>query len=143
MGYFRFIIAAGLLTGVCLADEVADSAVKILKQNCTGCHGASLKMSKLDLRSRESILAGGERGPAVEPGKAESSRLYRFVAGIEKPSMPPGKTLAPEQVEILRHWIDAGASMPVVKEASDEVEAALAKMEERPITDQERKYWAF
>jgi hypothetical protein len=143
MAYFRLIIAAVLLSGICFADEVADSAVKILKQNCTGCHGASLKMSGLDLRSRESILAGGARGPAIESGKAENSRLYRFVAGIEKPSMPPGKTLAPEQVEILRHWIDAGASMPVVKEVSENVDAALAKMEERPITDQERKYWAF
>ena len=31
---------------------------------------------------------GGDHGPSLVPGKAEESRLYRLVAGLEKPAMP-------------------------------------------------------
>ena len=127
------------------AESPGDQAAAVMKQNCLACHGAA-KMSKLDLRTRETMLAGGERGPAIEPGKAASSRLYRMVAGLDKPSMPPGRALSPDQVEIIRLWIDAGA--PVAATAAPEAtdpsaDAALAKLEERPITAEERRYWAF
>jgi hypothetical protein len=104
-------------------------------------------MSGLDLRTRESILTGGEHGPAVTPGNPEKSRLYRAVAGIENPTMPPGKKLTESDIAILRRWIEEGALMPeaagVSKLKDDETAAALAKMEERPITAEERDYWAF
>lgn len=134
------LLAAALLPAL-LADETGGKAAAILEQNCLGCHGAA-KMSNLDLRTRESMLAGGERGPAVEPGKPESSRLYRFVSGREKPSMPPGKPLSSAQIETLRQWIEAGAQLApaAVTESGD---ASLAKLEDRPITREERQYWAF
>jgi hypothetical protein len=66
------------------------------------------------------------------------------VAGIEKPSMPPGKTLAAEEVAVIRRWIEQGANVPGSEPDKDEeAKAALAKMEERPITEEERQYWAF
>src|SRR5437660_1708350 len=109
------------------AEDVAARAAAILKDNCAGCHGAGLKMSNLDLRSRESMLAGGERGPAIEPGKAANSRLYRFAAGIEKPGMPPGKPLSASDVEVLRQWIDEGAVMAAPKnDQPDQANDALA-----------------
>ncbi len=128
------------------AADLGDEAAEILEQNCTSCHGAALKMSNLDLRTRESILEGGERGAAMEPGNAANSRIYQFVSGAEKPSMPPGKRLAAKDVEIIKKWIDAGAPMTAAvpkQETKQEVNAALAKMEERPITEAERQYWAF
>ncbi len=60
----------------------------VLERSCLKCHGAAIQLSKLDLRSRETALKGGEKGPAIIPGKAEDSKLYRLVAGLEKPSMP-------------------------------------------------------
>ena len=130
-----------------VAETPAEKAANILRQNCLACHGAAMQMSKLDLRSRESILAGGEHGPAVEPCNPEKSRLYRFVAGLENPSMPPGKKLPDEQIAALRAWIEDGAPMPVAKGSAskedEEAKAALAKMEERPISAEERQYWAF
>ena len=115
------------------AENPGDQAAALMKQNCLGCHGAA-KMSNLDLRTRESMLAGGVRGPALEPGKAADSRIYKVVAGIEKPSMPPGKPLSAEQIEIIKQWIDGGA----------QVTAAVADNgEDRPITAEERHYWAF
>src|SRR5688572_29034901 len=111
----------------------ADKAVSVLRQNCAACHGAALKMSGLDLRTRESILTGGEHGPAVTPGNPEKSRLYRAVAGLENPTMPPGKKLADEDIAMLRRWIEEGAPMPetgVAREPDQVAQAALAKMEE-------------
>src|SRR5262249_5417941 len=73
--------------------------VSLLKQKCFQCHSADVQMSGLDLSTREAILKGGEHGPAIVPGKAEASRLYRRVAGLEKPFMPmaPLPSLTPQE----------------------------------------------
>src|SRR5215468_2023342 len=60
----------------------------ILEKNCFQCHGETLKMANLDLRSRESMLKGGDKGPAVVPGKAAESLPYKRVAGLQQPKMP-------------------------------------------------------
>ena len=60
--------------------------------------------------------------------------------------MPPGKKLPDEQIAALRAWIEEGAPMPAPApplRTEAEAKAALAKMEERPITAEERQYWAF
>ncbi len=106
------------------------------------CHGAA-KMSGLDLRSREGMLKGGQRGPALEPGRSGQSRLFRFVSGLEKPAMPPGKKLTDAELKVLRQWIDTGAPYDVKPDPSGDELAALAKLEERPITPAEKNYWAF
>jgi mono/diheme cytochrome c family protein len=140
----RWLLA--LIVSVCAAAETSgEKAAAILRQNCSACHGAAMQMSKLDLRTRESILAGGEHGPAIVAGDPEKSRLFRFVAGIENPSMPPGKKLPDTEVAALRRWIEEGAPMPaeVSSEQTGEAKDALARMEERPITPEERQYWAF
>jgi mono/diheme cytochrome c family protein len=125
------------------SDDLPSRAAAILKTQCNACHGAALKMSGLDLRTRESMLAGGERGPALQPGNSQSSRLYRLAAGLDKPTMPPGKTLAQPDLATLREWIDSGANLSLAPSTPDDPQAALAKLEERPITPKERNYWAF
>jgi len=75
-------------------------------KECQGCHGSAMVLSGLDLRTRESMLRGGKRGPAIVPGKASESLLVRM---IEDKQMPPGKPLAPEAVKAIRDWIDSGA----------------------------------
>lgn len=101
----RKLSALALLSPFLLvADDIPRQAIEILATNCSSCHGEA-KMSKLDLRTRESMLAGGERGPALEPGDAAKSRLYRFAAHMENPTMPPGKELPDWQLVVLRRWI--------------------------------------
>jgi uncharacterized protein DUF1553/uncharacterized protein DUF1549/cytochrome c len=80
----------------------------ILAKSCYGCHGDA-QTSGFDLRTRDGMLRGGSRGPALAPGNPEASRLYRYVAGLEKPSMPPTGPLAAEEVAALKAWIAAGA----------------------------------
>ena len=80
----------------------------ILQGSCWTCHG-ELQTSGLDLRTREGALKGGDSGAAIIPGKADQSRLYRRIAGLEQPSMPLDGTLTAQQVALIKAWIDQGA----------------------------------
>ena len=134
---------AGLLAACAFADDLNTRAQKVLSQNCLACHGAALQSSKLDLRSRESMIQGGERGSALMPGHPETSRLFLFASGTEQPSMPPGKKLSDEDLDTLRAWIKAGAKLDDVATPDADKQATLAKLEDRPITPEERKFWSF
>jgi hypothetical protein len=129
--------------------------ISILKQKCFQCHSDKLQMSKLDLTSRESILKGGEKGPALVPGNPEASRLYRRVAGLEHPAMPmaPLPPLTPQEIAAIKGWVVRGASMsPAAAGATSEPknQAATqaaggygANYREKDIADEDRKWWAF
>jgi mono/diheme cytochrome c family protein len=128
-------------------DDLARQAYTILQKNCFACHGAT-KMSGLDLRTNASLRAGGDHGPAIVPFEADESRLYKYVTHAHKPEMPPGKKLAEAEIETLRRWIEAGASLEGIKEASGNAadrkeDPELARIPERPITAEERSFWAF
>ena len=116
----------------------------LLAANCLSCHGEALKLSRLDLRTRDSALEGGAHGPSLVPGSAERSRMYRHVAGLESPAMPMrGEPLSARDVATLKRWIDEGAHWDTAVAAAPSSESAVAAIEERPITDAERSYWAF
>ncbi len=117
----------------------------ILEKSCLSCHGDAQQLGKLDLRSRESALKGGTRGGDLVPGDAEGSRMYRRVAGLERPSMPAqGDPLTMEQAEAIKRWIHEGAVWnAVVTTTARPSAAASAALESRPITPEERNYWAF
>ena len=127
------------------ANDLADEASAILKQDCQMCHGAAIQQSGLDLRTRERILLGGERGAAVVGSNLQLSWMWRLVNHQTKPFMPPGNKLSDEKIEVLRKWIMAGAPMPEGAISDEEAERreALSKLEERPITEEERSWWAF
>ena len=82
----------------------------ILEQNCLNCHGQSMQSSRLDLSTREGALRGGTRWPAIVPGRADDSYLYRLAAGLDKPAMPlGGNKLTDAQIAAIKNWIDQGA----------------------------------
>src|SRR5438034_10871697 len=83
--------------------------VPILSEKCLKCHGLASPMANLDLKSRESALKGGQHGPAIVPGDAAASNLYKHVAGQEQPRMPLGGKLTDEEIAGLKAWIDRGA----------------------------------
>jgi hypothetical protein len=70
-------------------------------------------MSDLQLDSREAILKGGKRGPAIVPGDPLKSRLFQFISHTALPNMPPGRQLPPADLGIIRDWIQNGAAWPV------------------------------
>jgi len=82
----------------------------ILAQNCYSCHGDTVQQSGLRLDLRQNALRGGDYGPVILPGKSADSKLIRrLVDGDGGMQMPPTGALAPEDIGILRAWIDQGA----------------------------------
>ena len=79
----------------------------IMAKFCFECHGAKNTESGLDLRTVESMLKGGEGGPAIVSGKPEESLLFKL---IHKGKMPPeGEMPGAGDIEQVRRWIASGA----------------------------------
>jgi len=82
----------------------------LLAQNCYSCHGDTVQQSGLRLDLRQNALRGGDYGPVILPGKSADSKLIKRLAdGDGGMQMPPTGPLSPEDVGILRAWIDQGA----------------------------------
>ena len=80
----------------------------LLARRCLGCHDSASRQGGLDLSRRETALAGGANGNAINPGSAASSLVWLMA---EAESMPKG--LAPissREKQLLRDWIDNGAA---------------------------------
>jgi Tol biopolymer transport system component len=84
----------------------------VVQRSCQGCHHAGAKMSGLVLTEYEGILQGGQKhGAAVRPGAPEESPILAYLSGKSEPRMPMGgEPLPAEQIELLRLWIEQGAT---------------------------------
>jgi mono/diheme cytochrome c family protein len=130
------------------ADDLAKQAYAIFKQHCIECHGSGATEAGLDLRTEAGLQKGSRRGKVVVPHKPEESRLYKAVMHEGDVDMPDGRDKLPaSDIDTIKRWIESGASLAAVPEASkgdaDEEAKLLARREERPITQEERDYWAF
>jgi mono/diheme cytochrome c family protein len=96
------------------AIDFARDVKPILESRCFDCHGPDDQQSEFRLDRRADALRGGLSGPAIVPGDSGLSRLIEYIAaGDGETMMPPdGERLSPEQVAVLRAWIDAGAEWP-------------------------------
>ena len=153
----RYVLAAALPASLLfsVAASAADltfsqDVAPILEQKCLSCHGEGEPMSRLDLRTRESMLRGGLRGPALVPGRAAESRIYQLISGRENPVMPLGGRLSDEEVATLERWINEGASWDVARldpqpkqPETDESPVPAADREQGTITEADRNWWAF
>ncbi len=79
----------------------------LLSKHCLECHDSATKKGRLDLSRKTAALAGGEGGPALVAGQADQSPLWQRVASDEMPS--DRDPLSPEEKDLLRKWLDAGA----------------------------------
>ena len=81
----------------------------ILRQNCVPCHGPTQQNSGMRLDRKSSVIS--RRG--VVPGSAENSFLFHRISGTDYGAqMPPTGPLRPEQISIIKAWIDQGADWP-------------------------------
>ena len=107
----------------------------ILKAHCFDCHGESdHPKGGLDLRLRRLLVAGGEEGPAIVPGKPDQSPLLHRVESGQMPKRD--KKLSPAEIAILRRWIATGA-----RTARPEPTSLPAGSS--GITEEERSFWSF
>jgi mono/diheme cytochrome c family protein len=84
----------------------------IFEASCIKCHGRGKEKGGFRLDTRETALKGGDSGPAVLPGKSAESLLIALVQGIDPDNIMPrkGSRLTPDQIGVLRAWIDQGAT---------------------------------
>jgi hypothetical protein len=100
-------------------------------------------MANLDLKTRAGALKGGQHGPAIIPGNAAGSLLYRHVAAQETPQMPLGGKLSAEEIAVLKSWIDGGADWDPSVTLTSEAAPSSAATTEKKFTEAQRNYWAF
>ncbi|MBL9200897.1 MAG: DUF1549 domain-containing protein, partial [Opitutaceae bacterium] len=87
----------------------------VLEQSCHSCHGPKKQSSGYRLDLKVSALTGGEgSAPNIRPGQSAASPLIHYVAGLVEDMLMPSKgdTLTPDQIGVLRAWIDQGAAWP-------------------------------
>src|SRR5215475_10132166 len=90
--------------------EFERDVLPILRQNCVSCHGPAQQMNGLRLDRKSSVLSFRR----VVPGGIQNSFLYKRLLGSSEygPQMPPTGSLRPEQIEIIKKWIEQGADWP-------------------------------
>jgi hypothetical protein len=87
----------------------------ILVARCYACHSALRKKSGLRVDTAAELIAGGDAGPAVVPGKSADSYLISMITGESGTRMPPeneGSALSADQIALFKKWIDQGAHAP-------------------------------
>ena len=118
------------------ADRKVDFVTDVqplLRDACFDCHSSGNEEGLLNLGIRQRTLEGGEHGTVLVPGNSTESRLVHLIAGLEPERlMPPeGTPLTPEQIGLIRAWIDQGAEWPADADMLD------------PRTERAREHWAF
>ncbi len=87
----------------------AEAASKILARECYSCHNQVKRSGSLSLHTYRTLMKGGNKGPALVPGRSDESRMIQMVEGLLEPIMPEDGFLAEPDIEVLRAWVDAGA----------------------------------
>ncbi|MBC7818701.1 MAG: DUF1549 domain-containing protein, partial [Planctomycetaceae bacterium] len=100
----------------------------LLTAKCIACHGGLRQKGNLRLDTAKLAMKGGDSGPAIVVGDSTKSVLIEAVLGANGRTKMPieGEPLKPEQIELFRRWIDAGAKLP----------------DDEPVADP-RDHWAF
>ena len=106
---------SGSLLGLARADDASESFFElkirpVLVNECLPCHGGKKTNSGLKVDSREALLKGGDRGPAVVAGHPEQSLLIQAIhQADDELKMPPDRRLPDEVRSAFTQWIAAGA----------------------------------
>ena len=85
----------------------------LLETRCLRCHGEGKQEAGLNVRRRSTLLAGGDSGASLVPGKPdESIVLFRMNSLDPEIKMPelPNRVIDKAGVELIRQWI---AAMPI------------------------------
>jgi hypothetical protein len=87
----------------------------VLVQRCEKCHGPDKQKGGLRLDSKAGWIRGGDRGPAIIPGKPDESPLVRAVRHTDDDlAMPPhpAAKLSDGELTDLTDWVRRGAADP-------------------------------
>lgn len=131
---FLRLVWVGLCLGVTPLHAGVDylkNVKPLLQERCYSCHGALKQKGGLRMDTAVLLRKGGESGGALLKGAAGKVLLLERVSSTDpEEHMPPkheGERFSAAQIQVLREWIEAGASAPA---------------NEEPESDP-REHWAF
>lgn len=112
--------------------EHFETAIRpVLAKTCFKCHGGDSTSGELRIDSREALIKGGERGPAIVPGDPDRSLLFQAITHADPNlQMPPDDPLPKPVIAEIREWIKNGATWP-------------EKTPDGPDPFLQSKHWAF
>ena len=105
---------AATKTGVTYATDIKP----IFDVSCVKCHSGDRPKARLSMDTLEGILKGTKQGKIVTVGDSTNSVIVKAIAHLTRDPegwMPPPnnraglKELTPEQIGLVRAWIDQGA----------------------------------
>jgi ankyrin repeat protein len=104
------LVFAGILSAQPSAKvDFEKDVLPILRQNCVPCHGPAQQSSGMRLDRKSVVIS--RRG--VVPGSSDNSFLFQRISGNAFGiQMPPTGPLRPEQIDIIKKWVDQGADWP-------------------------------
>src|SRR6185369_7653069 len=110
---FGFLVLSAPWLRVSVAQESAvtfqDHVLPIFATHCNGCHNADKKKGDLDLTSYSAALAGGGSGELAASGDSAGSMLFKVIAHLSDPKMPPKKPkISDAEILTIKKWIDGG-----------------------------------
>ena len=103
-----------------------------LVSHCIQCHGETKQEGGLRLTSLESLLAGGDSGPAIVPGQPDESLLLEALR-YESFEMPPTEQLDEKVIAGITEWVSAGSKWP----------NGLVLKPTPKITEKDRDWWCY
>jgi hypothetical protein len=96
----------------------------LLIKHCYECHAANKPQSGFRLDTAKLAAAGGDRGAAIVPGQSNKSLLYLTLISKDDDdiSRMPFElpSLKPQEIALIKRWIDEGAKAPKGEVATDE-----------------------
>ena len=105
---------AATKTGVTYVTDIK----ALFDVSCVKCHSGDKPKARLHMDTLEGVLKGTKEGPILKVGDSAGSFIIKSVAHLvndREAWMPPLqnkagiKPLTPEQIGLLRAWIDQGA----------------------------------
>jgi ankyrin repeat protein len=105
------LVSGGVSAQTPAKVDFEKDVMPLFRDNCVDCHGPTKQKAGMRLDRRSSAMKAFSR--RVVPGSTANSMLYHRLIGNEYGrQMPPKGALRPDEVAIVKTWIDQGANWP-------------------------------
>ena len=95
--------------------DFASEIKPLLEKQCVNCHQSGSLMGDLNLENHTLATRNHPHGQVIKAGDPEHSLLYTVLVlqASARQAMPPGgHRIEKERVELIKRWIEQGATWP-------------------------------
>lgn len=116
------LLFGATLPGLAAEPDFYRDVFPFLKANCISCHNKTTTKAGLNMETPELMKKGGDSGPGIVSGKSDESLIVEASIHSDDFEMPPPNNksgavnLTPEEIGVLKTWIDQGAKASVQQE---------------------------